>query len=206
MGAWVIEQASQQWREWLDAGIGPVRIAINISPRQFHDVGFIHQVDGIFDRFGVDPAFFQFEFTEGVLMNGGDAALATTMALKERGIGLSVDDFGTGYSSLNYLRDFPADVLKIDSSFIAGLPEDQENCSLVSAIVAMAHKLRLSVVAEGVETDAQLRFLRALDCEQAQGFLLGRPMAPADLAERLHVALDGSSGRNVLAFPRRAIS
>jgi diguanylate cyclase (GGDEF)-like protein len=206
LGAWVIEQASQQWRAWLDAGIGPVRIALNISPRQFHDTGFIRQVDDVFEGVGVDPAFFQFEFTEGVLMNGGEAALATTTALKERGIGLSVDDFGTGYSSLNYLREFPADVLKIDASFVAGLPENQENASLVAAIVAMAHKLRLAVVAEGVETEAQLRFLRALDCEQVQGFLLGRPVPAADLAERLRGSRDTSSGRNILAFPRRAIS
>ena len=137
-------------------------------------------------------------------MARGEATRATTRALKSRGIGLSVDDFGTGYTSLNYLRDFPADVLKIDRSFVRGVPEDQDNCSLVAAIVAMAHKLRLSVVAEGVETEGQLRFLRALDCEQVQGYLLGRPVAPDQLEAQLSDALSGLSGRNVVAFRQRA--
>ncbi len=106
-----------------------------------------------------------------------------------------MDDFGTGHLSLNYLRDFPADALKIDRSFVHGLPEDQDSCSLVAAIVAMAHKLRLAVVAEGVETEALMRFLRALDCEQLQGFLLGRPATAAALEARLRDDLGGPVGR-----------
>ena len=206
LGAWVLERACRQWRSWLDAGIGPVKISINVSARRFLDPGFIAHVDDTFARYGVDPAFFQFELTEGIVMARGEATRATTKALKSRGIGLSVDDFGTGYSSLNYLRDFPADVLKIDRSFVRGVPEDQENCSLVAAIVAMAHKLRLAVVAEGVETEEQLRFLRALDCEQVQGYLLGRPSAPEALEAQLRDALGGPTGRNVVAFRQRAAS
>jgi len=205
LGAWVLERACRQWRTWLDAGIGPVRISINVSARRFLDPGFIAHVDDTLARYGVDPAFFQFELTEGIVMARGEATRATTKALKSRGIGLSVDDFGTGYSSLNYLRDFPADVLKIDRSFVRGVPENQEDCSLVAAIVAMAHKLRLAVVAEGVETEEQLHFLRALDCEQVQGFLLGRPSTPEALEPQLRDALGGPRGRNVLAFRQRAV-
>ncbi|NKB88291.1 MAG: EAL domain-containing protein [Acidobacteria bacterium] len=203
LGHWVIDKACAQWRDWLDSGVGPVRISVNVSPRQFHDPGFLGKIDDAVELHGVDPGFIQFELTERVFMDGGEAAKATTAALKERGFGLAVDDFGTGYSSLNYLRDFPADVLKIDRSFVAGIPEDQENCSLVAAIVAMAHKLRLSVVAEGVETEAQLRFLRALDCEQIQGFLLGRPVPVPEIEAQLRGSLDGS-GRKVIAFRRHA--
>jgi len=206
LGAWVLDRACRQWRSWLDAGIGPVKISINVSARRFLDPGFIAHVDDTIAHHGVDPAFIQFELTEGILMSRGEATRATTKALKGRGIGLAVDDFGTGYSSLNYLRDFSADVLKIDQSFVQGLPENQENCSLVAAIVAMAHKLRLSVVAEGVETEEQLRFLRDLDCEQVQGFLLGRPVAPEKLEPQLRDALAGPAGRSVVAFRRRAAS
>lgn len=206
LGAWVLERVCRQWRNWLDAGIGPVRISVNVSARRFLDPGFIAHVDDTMARYGVDPAFLQFELTEGIVMARGDATRATTRALKSRGIGLSVDDFGTGYSSLNYLQDFPADVLKIDRSFVRGVPENQDNCSLVAAIVAMAHKLRLSVVAEGVETEEQLRFLRALDCEQVQGFLLGRPSTPEALEPQLREALGGPAARNVVAFRQRAIS
>jgi diguanylate cyclase (GGDEF)-like protein len=206
LGAWVLERACRQWRSWLDAGIGPVTISINIAARQFLDAGFIAHVDNTLAQYGVDPAFFQFELSEGVLMGRGESTQATSRALRNRGIRLSVDDFGTGFSSLNFLRGCPADVLKIDRSFVRGVPEDQENCSLVAAIVAMAHKLRLSVVAEGIETEGQLRFLRALDCEQLQGFLLGRPATPSDLETRLRRTLDGGGGPNVVAFPRRAVS
>jgi len=206
LGAWVLERACRQWRNWLDAGIGPVQISVNVSARRFLDPGFIAHVDETIDRYGVDPMFIQFELTEGIVMTRGEATRATTTALKSRGIGLSVDDFGTGYSSLNYLRDFPADVLKIDRSFVQGVPENQENCSLVAAIVAMAHKLRLSVVAEGVETEGQLNFLRALDCEQVQGYLLARPAMPEALEATLREGLVGPSGRNVVAFRQRAAS
>lgn len=206
LGTWVLDRACRQWRSWLDAGIGPIKVAINISARQFLDPEFVATVDAAFERHGVDPVFFQFELTEGVLMSSSSTTRTTTEALHDRGIGLSVDDFGTGYSSLNYLRDFPADALKIDHSFVRGVPEDQESCSLVAAIVALAHKMRLSVVAEGVETEGQLRFLRALDCEQVQGFLLGRPQQPVDIEALLLADASGAGGRNVVAFRRRAAS
>jgi diguanylate cyclase (GGDEF)-like protein len=202
LGAWVLEQACRQWRSWLDAGIGPVKISVNVSARRFLDRSFIAHVDDTFACYGVDPAFFEFELREGILMARGEATRATAAALKSRGIGLSLDDFGTGCSSLSHLRDFPADVLKIDRSFVRGVPESQENCSLVAAIVAMAHKLRLSVVAEGVETEGQLRVLR----DQVQGFLLGRPVAPEELEGQLRDVLGGPAGRNVVAFRQRAVS
>jgi diguanylate cyclase (GGDEF)-like protein len=206
LGYWVLEQACAQWREWLDAGVGPVRVSVNLSSRQLVDPEFVDLVEDTLQRHGVDPTFLQFELTEGVLMTRGTAATEATTALRELGITLSVDDFGTGSSSLNYLQDFPAEVLKIDSSFIAGVPGDPDSCSIVAAIVAMAHKLRMAVVAEGVETDAQLRFLQALDCEQVQGFLLGRPQSALEIEELLRGSVRRQGGPKVVAFRRRAVS
>ncbi len=206
LGEWVIEQACKQWRAWLDTGVGRVAVAINVSARQFRHASFVDRVQSIIDTHGVDPSNLRFEITEGVLMRATPGTVANTHALRAMGIGLSVDDFGTGYSSLSYLRRFPAEVLKIDRSFLQGIPENQENCSLVSAIVAMAHKLRLRVVAEGVENEAQLRFVRALDCESVQGFLLGKPMPVEQLEPLLRSKLKRSTGPSVVPFRSRTAS
>ncbi len=206
LGELVIERACKQWRHWLDAGVGRVVIAIDLSARQFRHAGFVDRVRSIVDKHGVDPRFLRFEITDGVLMRSTPGTVANTEALRTMGIGLSVDDFGIGYSSLRYLRRFPADVLKIDRSFLEGVPENQENCSLVSAIIAMAHKLRLGVVAEGIENEAQLRFVGALDCESVQGPLLGKAMLADEIEPLLRSKLEFSSGSSVVPFRRRAAS
>ncbi len=206
LGEWVIERACKQWREWLDGGVGRVTVAINVSARQFRHTGFVDRVRSILDTHGVDASFLRFEITEGVLMRATPGTVANTHALRAMGVGLSVDDFGTGYSSLSYLRRFPAEVLKIDRSFLEGVPEDQENCSLVAAIIAMAHKLRLGVVAEGIENDAQLRFVRALDCESVQGHLLGKAMPPEEIEPLLRSKLQQTAGPSVVPFRSRAAS
>ncbi len=174
LGDWVIDEACGQWRARLDEGVGPLEVSVNVAARQFRDPDLIVRVAQSIRRHGVDPAYLRFELTEGTLMSSSALTADLVSEIQRLGIGLAVDDFGTGYSSLGYLRRFPAEVLKIDRSFVQGIPENQESCSLVAAIVAMAHKLRMRVVAEGVETEAQLRFLRAR--------LRGSPGLPAGSA------------------------
>ena len=206
LGELVIDLACKQWRDWLDAGVGRVTVAVNVSARQFRHVGFVDRVRSIVDKHDVDPSFLRFEINEDVLMRATPGTAANTLALRAMGIGLSVDDFGTGYSSLSYLRRFPAEVLKIHRSFLEGVPENQENCSLVSAVIAMAHKLRLQVVAEGIENEAQLRFVRALDCESVQGHLLGRAMPADEIEPLLRRKLQYARGSSVVPFRGRAAS
>ena len=206
LGELAIDLACRQWCDWLEAGVGRVTIALNVSAKQFHHAGFVDRVRAIVEKYDVDPLFLRFEITEGVLMRATPGTVANTHALRAMGIGLSVDDFGTGYYSLSYLRRFPAEVLKIDSSFLDGIPENQDNCSLVSAIVAMAHKLRLQVVAEGIETEAQLRFVRALDCESVQGPLLGAAMLADEIEPLLRSKLKYACGSSVVPFRSRAVS
>ena len=204
LGELVLERACMQWRDWLAAGVGRVTMSINVSVRQFGHEDFVDQVQGIVDKYEVDPSFLRFEITEGALIGATRGAAANTHALLAMGIGLSIDDFGTGCSSLSTLRRFPADVLKVDRSFLEGVPENTENCSLVSAIIAMAHKLRLRVVTEGIESEAQLRFVRALDCESVQGHLLGEAVPAEEIEPLLRSKLEYSSGSSVVPFRSRA--
>ena len=204
LGGWVIDQACAQWRRWVDEGLGPVEIAVNVSARQFRDRSLVQQAERSILHHDVDPSYLRFELTEGTLMSSASLTHEIISSLHDLGIGLAIDDFGTGYSSLSHLRRFPGEVLKIDRSFIDGIPEDQENCSLVAAIVAMAHKLRMRVVAVGVETEVQLRFLCALDCEQVQGFLLALPASSEQITDMLRKRLDHRDRPTVLPFRRRA--
>ena len=128
---------------------------------------------------GIAAAALELELTESILMVDIEQALHTLTRLKRLGVGIAIDDFGTGYSSLNYLKQFPIDVLKIDRSFVDGLPEGEQDAQIASAIIAMAHSLKLAVIAEGVETQAQLDFLREHHCDEVQGYLLGKPMPAA---------------------------
>ena len=202
LGDWVLRNATRQWRAWLEQGAGAVEVAVNVSARQFQDPGFIDRVKQALVDAEMPAGFLRLELTEGVLMASSPTSREAIAALRDLGVGLSIDDYGTGYSSLGYLRRFPVDTLKIDRSFVRGVPEQAESCGLVGAIVAMAHKMRLQVVAEGVETEAQMRFLRALDCELVQGYLLGRPVAADELSRLLRERLDGSGRPAVIPFRR----
>ncbi len=185
LGDWVLDEVCRQQRLWLDQGLDPVPVAVNISPRHLRH----HTADDfrrIVDRHGLPPELIELEITEGAVMQDIDHAMAVLGALKGMGIRVAVDDFGTGHSSLSYLKRLPITTLKIDRSFISGVPQEREDAGIVSTIIAMADMLGLDVVAEGVERTEQANFLRHHNCTMVQGWLTGRPM-PAEVALELLV-------------------
>jgi diguanylate cyclase (GGDEF)-like protein len=179
IGEWVLRQACRQMRAWLDSGMSPVRIAVNLSAKQFHDADLALVVRSALNDAQLEPGFIELELTESALMNDPEQSAATLQSLSAMGVHISIDDFGTGYSSLSYLRRFPLDKLKIDRSFIRDLMTNADDVCIVRAIISLAHSLRLRVVAEGVETAQQLEFLRELGCDQYQGFFCS-PAVPAE--------------------------
>jgi predicted signal transduction protein with EAL and GGDEF domain len=183
IGEFVLREACRQGREWLDAGLTPGVISVNLSARQFRREGLVRQVSRVLVDTGFDPRYLEMELTESTVMHNVEAAIATLQGLKSLGVSLSVDDFGTGYSSLAYLKDLPLDKLKIDRSFVREIGAGEANEGvLAQAIISLGHSLELGVVAEGVETDAQLRFLRKHRCDEGQGFYYGEPAEPAQHA------------------------
>lgn len=176
IGEWVIRRACEQSMEWQRQGFAPLPLAVNLSPRQFMHRGLIESIRRILDETEIDPALIEFEITETALMQHGEQTLDTLGQINQMGIRLSIDDFGTGYSSLAYLKRFPVRKLKIDRVFIKELEESAEDRAIVAAIIALSNSLQLSVVAEGVENEGQLRLLRESGCEYAQGFLFSRPV------------------------------
>ncbi|MGE6792597.1 bifunctional diguanylate cyclase/phosphodiesterase [Pseudomonas guineae] len=176
VGDWVLRESCRQLAEWRQANIRVPKISVNLSARQFAE-GDLHQrIALILEQSGIPANSLELELTESILMEDVANAMQTLSSLKQLGVFIAIDDFGTGYSSLNYLKQFPLDVLKIDRSFVDGLPHGEQDGQIARAIIAMAHSLNLTVIAEGVETLAQLDFLRSHDCDEVQGFLLGRPM------------------------------
>lgn len=179
LGLWVLNEACRQAREWQDMGLPPVRIGVNVSARQFTDNDFARHVEEAVERFSLPPLWLELELTESVLMQDADRALATMQALRPLGIRFSIDDFGAGYSSLASLKTFPFDRLKMDRSLIEALPSDKTAVAIGLAVISLAQTLKLTVVAEGIENEAQREFLRFAKCEEAQGYLFSRPL-PAD--------------------------
>ena len=184
IGDWVLEQACRRWRAWQDEGINPGFLAINISRVQFRR-RFSKRLADLMATYCIPPHALELEITESVLLDDHNQVAEELSTLRSFGLRLSLDDFGTGYSSLSYLKRFRFDVLKIDRSFVAGLPGDPDDVSLVKAILAMAKGLDLEVVAEGVENQGQLNFLASQDCDLAQGYLLAKPMN--DMAYRAYL-------------------
>ncbi len=178
VGEWVLEEACRQLKTWHDEKIRIPKISVNLSARQFAEGDLSARIAAILERTGVAPACLEVELTESILMRDVASAMQTLGELKRLGLCIAVDDFGTGYSSLNYLKQFPIDVLKIDRSFVDGLPDGEQDAQIARAIIAMAHSLNMMVIAEGVESHAQLEFLREHGCDEVQGYLLGRPMQP----------------------------
>lgn len=185
IGRWVMQAACRQIRAWREAGLAVPRMAVNLSARQLVCDNLLSDLSDALAQNGVAAQAFEVELTESVLMADPERAKQTLQQLHAMGVRISIDDFGTGYSSLSYLKRFPAQTVKIDRSFISGLPSDADDVAITQAVIAMAHSLGLSVVAEGVETAEQFALLRKLGCDEAQGYLLGRPMPAADLALRL---------------------
>jgi len=185
IGEWVLREACQQVRQWHDEGLGQVKLAVNLSTRQFRHGRLMETLAGVLAETGFDPRNLEFEITESVLMESSTAVSEVLAGLKTMGISISVDDFGTGYSSLSYLKRFPIDALKIDRTFVRDIPADQDDAAIVRAIIAMARSLRMKVIAEGVETAEQQQFLRAEGCDEIQGYLSGRPVPPGEFRQML---------------------
>jgi diguanylate cyclase (GGDEF)-like protein/PAS domain S-box-containing protein len=183
LGDWVISEACRQMREWQDqhAPFGP--LSVNLAGAQLRQPGIVQRIDQQLRSAGVPAERLQLEITETFIMSQAEEALAVLHALKDLGLQLAIDDFGTGYSSLSYLKRLPLDIIKIDKSFVRGLPHEQEDAAIARAIIALGHSMQLTVIAEGVETPAQEAFLRAEGCEQIQGYIVSRPV-PADVFAR----------------------
>ncbi|KQN43462.1 diguanylate phosphodiesterase [Pseudomonas sp. Leaf48] len=176
VGDWVIGEACRQLKTWHLAQVRVPKVSVNISARQFSDGQLGMRIATILKETGLPPACLELELTESILMREVSEAMQILAGLKNLGLSIAVDDFGTGYSSLNYLKQFPIDVLKIDRTFVDGLPSGEQDAQIARAIIAMAHSLNLAVIAEGVETQEQLDFLREHGCDEVQGYLFGRPM------------------------------
>ncbi|MGZ4989641.1 MAG: putative bifunctional diguanylate cyclase/phosphodiesterase [Methylobacter sp.] len=186
IGEWVLREASAQCRTWQQNGWKDLRISVNLSGHQFNQTNLAGIVANTLKETGLEPRFLDLELTENIAMQSVEASLKTLTTLKRSGIQISIDDFGTGYSSLSYLKQFPIDRLKIDRSFIADLANDPNNAAIIVAIIAMAHSLGLEVIAEGVETNEQLKFLKMHGCNDVQGYLLGYPVPAEEFTELLH--------------------
>ena len=185
LGEWVLAEACRQQVIWKHQGLGSLRVAVNMSPRQFRQEDLAERVSAIFAETGADPACVTLELTESMVMQDVNSTLVALRTLKNLGLTISLDDFGTGYSSLSYLRRFPIDELKIDKSFINDIHENADDAAIASAIVAMAISLGLNVVAEGVERKEQVDLLMKMGCPQVQGYYFGRPMEAAAFAVHL---------------------
>ena len=185
IGQWVLREACRQTRAWLDAGLPPVRMAVNISAIEFRHTGFVEQTLEILKDIGLDPQCLEFEITESVLMKHAESTVSVLKSLKHIGVQLAVDDFGTGYSSLSYLRQFPIDSLKVDRSFVQEISDKSADAAIVSAMISMGNSLKKRVIAEGVETREQLDFLTAEGCEEAQGYYFNRPVGADQFAALL---------------------
>ncbi|MFZ6861433.1 bifunctional diguanylate cyclase/phosphodiesterase [Undibacterium sp. Ji67W] len=177
IGAWVIREACKQTKAWQLAGFTNLRVAVNLSPRQFTQKALAQSIADILQETELEPRFLELELTESMVMKDVDSAISILGKLKELGIHIAIDDFGTGYSSLSYLRRFPIDVLKIDQSFVNELTVNADAANIVVAIISLAHSLRLRVIAEGVETIEQLTYLRDRGCDEVQGYFFSRPVA-----------------------------
>jgi diguanylate cyclase (GGDEF)-like protein len=176
IGEWVLRTACLQGRRWLEQGFEPVQIAVNISARQFHDQDLSQTVIRILEETGLSPKYLELELTESSIMQDAEFAAGMLSRLKSMGINISIDDFGTGFSSLASLKRLPIDALKIDQSFVRDATSDPDDAALVMAIITLAHNLRLKVIAEGVETEDQLRFLQLLRCDEIQGYFFSKPL------------------------------
>lgn len=193
IGRWVLREACEQARAWVDAGLPMATMAVNVSAMEFRDENFLDGLFAILNETGLDPRSLELELTESVLMKHAEAAASILQTLRERGVQVAVDDFGTGYSSLSYLRKFPIDTLKIDQSFVRQITAGGDDTSIVTAVISMARSLKLRVVAEGVEAPEQVGFLRAHECDEAQGYYFSPPVLPQQFARFLRIGIPKAS-------------
>jgi len=188
IGAWILRTACQQNKAWQDAGLPFIRIAVNVSARQFMEKDLINRVAEALSKSGLEARYLEVELTESVIMQDVQKAVATMEGLQAMGVQISIDDFGTGYSSLSALKHFPVARLKIDQSFIRDIPKDQDDKAIAMAVISLGHKLNLKVIAEGVETEQQLAFLRDNDCDEVQGYHFSKPVSADEIAALFEAA------------------
>jgi EAL domain-containing protein (putative c-di-GMP-specific phosphodiesterase class I) len=185
IGEWVLREACTQARRWLDAGLGPLTVAVNLSPRQFRLKNLAESVAAIVADTKLPPDSLELEITESTVMHRTEEATTSLRALHQLGVQISLDDFGTGYSSLAYLHRFPVHTLKVDQSFVRDIKSDRDDAAIVSTVITLAKQLKLKALAEGVETREQLAFLRTRGCDSYQGYLFCRPRPAAEISELL---------------------
>lgn len=186
VGEWALRSACYEIRSWQQAGVAEnLPVAVNLSPTQFRHKELVGIVRAVLEETGVSPQMLELEITEGSVMEDPESALMTLNELHQMGVSIAIDDFGTGYSSLSYLKLFPIDVLKIDRSFVADISNDQENAVIVDTIIAMAHRLNLKVIAEGIEDTIQQDYLKEQGCDHGQGYLFGKPMPSSEIIQLL---------------------
>lgn len=182
IGRWVLREACRQVKAWLDSGLRAVPVAVNISVSEFRYKSFLDSVALILRETGLPPRYLELELTESILMRDVESSASAIEALKAMGVKLAIDDFGMGYSSLSCLKRFPIGTLKIDQSFVRDIATDADDATIVSAVIGMGRNLNLRVIAEGVETHAQIAFLRTHHCDEGQGFHFSHPLSAEDFA------------------------
>jgi len=201
---WVLREACEQARAWVDAGLPVMTMAVNVSAMELEDPTFLEGLFAILKKTRLDPRSLEVEITESVLMKHAESGASILQTLRASGVQVAIDDFGTGYSSLSYLHKFAVDALKIDQSFVGRITSAKDDVSLVAAVISMARSLKLRVTAEGVETLEQLAFLQALDCDEAQGFYFGRPVPAQQFAELLETRIPVPCGLALGQDPEQA--
>jgi EAL domain-containing protein (putative c-di-GMP-specific phosphodiesterase class I) len=184
IGEWVLRTACTQARKWKDEGLPAVRIAVNVSAVQFRQDGFRDLIRDVLHETGLAPQHLELELTESLLLSNADVVFSVLQELNDMGLSVAIDDFGTGYSSLSYLKQFKVGKLKIDRSFIRDIASDSDDAAITTAIISMAKSLHLKVIAEGVENEAQMAFLREHRCDEIQGYLFSKPLSAEDIAEK----------------------
>jgi diguanylate cyclase (GGDEF)-like protein/PAS domain S-box-containing protein len=189
LSEWALKEACRQNREWQSQGLPPLRVSVNLSARHFHKKDLPDIVGGILEETGLAAQHLMLEITEGTIIEKVEETIQTLKMFKQMGIGVSIDDFGTGYSSLNYLNRFSIDELKIDKSFVSDILNDFDSRKVITAIIALAHNLNLTVVAEGVETREQYEFLKESDCDEIQGYLFSKPLNSEDFRNLIRQGL-----------------
>lgn len=195
IGEWVLRTACEQKKAWDKQGLHSLRVGVNLSAQQFHHENLVDLIGNILKKIDLDPKELDLELTESTIMTQLEETTETLRKFREMGIHISIDDFGTGYSSLMYLKTFPIDMIKIDKSFVRDVTTDQDDRAITQAIISMAHSLKLEVIAEGVETGAQLEIMKAQDCDMIQGYLFSKPIPP----EEVYPLLVNDTGQKVVS-------
>ncbi len=185
IGEWVLRTACHQAREWQDEGLPPVTVAVNVSAVQLRHEGFCELIKKVLHETGLAAHYLELELTESILLDNAEVMLPVVQELRAMGVTLAIDDFGTGYSSFSYLRQYRVSKLKIDGSFIRDVAVKADDAAITTAIISMAKSLNLRVIAEGVENDAQMSFLRAHHCDEIQGYYLSPPLTIDKVADKL---------------------